>query len=310
MFAHKALGFTSYQMGKLLLARQHIEMAISLYDRERHRPLALRFTGIDSEVQCLSYLAYTLWTLGYSEQALKRVNEAVGLAQVWAHPFSLAFAEVFTGFLHLFRREARAAQEHGETVIALCAEHGFTGLMGPATALRGTAMARLGRREEGVGKMQEGQAANRAIGTGLGLPDYLSRLAEAFTETGHFDDGLNALAEAEAAADENEDRQNEAERHRIKGELLLRQDDSRTIEAENCFCRAVESARKQSAKTLELRATMSLARLLAKQGKRDEARAMLAEIYNWFTEGFDTADLKDAIALLDELTRSRGSALV
>jgi predicted ATPase len=278
-------------------------MAISLYDRERHRPLALRFTGIDSEVQCLSYLAYTLWTLGYSEQALKRVNEAVGLAQVWAHPFSLAFAEVFTGFLHLFRREAGAAQEHGETVIALCAEHGFTGLMGPAIALCGAAMARLGRREEGIGKMQEGQAVNRAIGTGLALPEYLSRQAEAFMETGRFDDGLNALAEAEAAADKNEDRQNEAERHRIKGELLLRQDDSRTIEAEDCFRRAVENAWKQSAKTLELRATMSLAHLLAQQGGRDEARAMLSDIYDWFTEGFDTADLKDAKVLLENLSR-------
>jgi predicted ATPase len=142
--------------------------------------------------------------------------------------------------------------------------------------------------------MQEGRAANRAIGTGLALPDYLSRLAEAFMETGRFDDGLNMLAEAEAAADKNEDRQNEAERHRIRGELLLRQDDSRTIEAENCFRRAVENVRKQSAKTLELRATTSLARLLASQGHHKEARTMLAEIYNWFTEGFGTADFEGA----------------
>jgi predicted ATPase len=301
MFAHKALGFTTYQMGELLLARQHIEIGISLYDRKRHRPLVLRFTGIDSEVQCLSYLAYTLWTLGYSEQALNRVNEAVELAQAWSHPFSLAFAEVFKGFLHLFRREAGAAQERGETVIALCAEHGFTGFVAPATALRGAAMDLLGRHEEGIGKMQEGLAARRAIGAHLALPDYLSRLAGAFMETGRFDDGLSALAQAEAAAHENEDHQNEAERYRIKGELLLRQDDRQTIKAENCFRRAVQNARKQSAKTLELRATMSLARLLAKQGKRDEARAMLSEIYCWFTEGFDTIDLKDANAMLEEL---------
>jgi predicted ATPase len=121
-------------------------------------------------------------------------------------------------------------------------------------------------------------------------------------ETGRFDDGLGALTQAEAAAHENEDHQNEAERHRIKGELLLRQDDRQTIEAENCFRRAVQNARKQSAKILELRATMSLARLLARDGRRYEARKMLAELYNWFTEGFDTADLKDAKALLEELT--------
>jgi predicted ATPase len=120
-------------------------------------------------------------------------------------------------------------------------------------------------------------------------------------EAGRFEDGMSALTEALAAADENENRFYEAETHRLKGELLLRQDDSNTAEAQSCFQRAIEIARKQSAKWWELRATMSLARLLDKLGRRDEARAMLSEIYNWFTEGFDTADLKDAKALLDEL---------
>ena len=120
-------------------------------------------------------------------------------------------------------------------------------------------------------------------------------------ETGRLDDGLSALTEALAAADEHEDRLYEAEIHRLKGELLLKQDDSNAAEAQSCFQRAIEIARKQSAKSWELRATMSLARLLAQQGHRDEARTMLAEIYNWFTEGFDTADLKDAKALLEEL---------
>jgi predicted ATPase len=303
MFAHKALGFTSYQMGQLLLARQHIEMAISLYDRERHRLLAFRFAGLDSEVQCLAYLGYTLWTLGYPDQALKRVNEAVGLAQALSHPFSLAFAEVFTGFLHQYRLEARAAQEHSETVIALCVKHGFTGLVGPATALRGAAMAQLGRREEGIAQMREGLAASRPTGSNLSRPHYLTRLAEAYMQVGRLDDGLSALTEASVAADENEQRQNESEIHRVKGELLLRQEVSNAAEARNCFERSIEIARKQSAKTLELRATMSLVRLLASEGKRDKARTMLAEIYGWFTEGFDTADLKDAKALLDELSR-------
>ena len=121
-------------------------------------------------------------------------------------------------------------------------------------------------------------------------------------KTGRLDDGLSALTEALAAADEHENHYYEAEMHRLKGELLLRQDNSNAAEAQNCFQRAIEIARKQSAKSWELRATMSLARLLAKQGNRDEARAMLAEIYNWFTEGFDTADLKDAKALLDRLS--------
>jgi len=127
-------------------------------------------------------------------------------------------------------------------------------------------------------------------------------LAEACMETGRLDDGLSALREAMAAADEHETRQYETEMHRLKGQLLLRQDLSKAAEAQSCFQRAVEIARNQSAKSLELRATMSLARLLNGQGKRDEARAMLADIYGWFTEGFDTRDLKDAKALLDELS--------
>jgi predicted ATPase len=131
----------------------------------------------------------------------------------------------------------------------------------------------------------------------------LCQLAEACMETGRFDDALVALMEALAAAEDGHENRNcEAETHRLRGELLLRQDESNAPEAQTCFLRALQTAHKQSAKSLELRATMSLARLLDRQGKRDEARAMLAEIYNWFTEGFDTGDLKDAKALLDELS--------
>jgi predicted ATPase len=126
-------------------------------------------------------------------------------------------------------------------------------------------------------------------------------LAEAYAEMGRLHEGLRALTEALAIADKQANRHYEAEMHRLKGELLLKQDASKAEEAQNCFERAVEIARRQSAKSLELRAKMSLARLLARQGHRDEARVMLAEIYNWFTEGFDTVDLKDAKALLDEL---------
>jgi len=133
------------------------------------------------------------------------------------------------------------------------------------------------------------------------LPHALCLLAEACGEAGRLDDGLSALTEALAAADEHGIRQYEAETHRLRGELLLRQDLSKAAEAQSCFERAIEIARKQSAKSLELRATISLSQLLDKQGRREEARAMLADIYGWFTEGFDTADLKDAKTLLDEL---------
>ena len=185
--------------------------------------------------------------------------------------------------------------------MALSTEHGFTDWLAWATALRGWAMAEQGRKEEGIAQIQEGKAASRATGSELLRTFFLTLLAGACMEAGCIDDGLTALTEALAAANEHESRHYEAEMHRLKGELLLRQDYSNLEEAQRCFQRAIEIARKQSAKSLELRATMSLARLLAKQGHRDEARAMLAEIYNWFTEGFDTADLKDAKALLEEL---------
>src|ERR1700730_4729223 len=171
-----------------------------------------------------------------------------------------------------------------------------------ATSLRGWANSAQGRSEEWIGQIQEGMAASRATGAELFRPYFLCLLAEAYMEAGRLDEGLRALTEALAAADENENRNYEPEMHRLKGELLLKRDDSNIAEAQGCFERAIEIARKQSAKSLELRATMSLARLLAKQGRRDEARTMLADIYNWFTEGFDTADLKDAKALLDDLS--------
>jgi predicted ATPase len=199
------------------------------------------------------------------------------------------------------RREARAARENAEGLIALSTEHGLADFLAFATILRGWAIAEQERNEDGIAKIQEGLAATRGTGAELVSPYFLCLLAEACMETGRIDEGLSALTEALAAADENENRFYEAETHRLKGELLLRQNDSNAAEARRCFERAIEIARKQSAKSPELRATVSLTRLLAKQGRRNEARTMLADIYGWFTEGFDTADLKDAKAMLDGL---------
>jgi len=225
----------------------------------------------------------------------------VKFAQGLSHPFNLVNAEMFVSTLRQYRRESRAAQESAEDAIALSVEHGYPAELLVTTTLRYWAMAEQGRNEEGIAQMQEGLAAARATGTGLILPYFLCLLAEACMVAGRIDDGLSALADALVAADEHENRAYETETHRVRGELLLKQDHSNAAEAQRCFERAIEIARKQSAKSFELRATTNLARLLAKQGKRDEALAMLAEIYSWFTEGFDTADLKDAKALLDEL---------
>jgi predicted ATPase len=301
LYARHALGNTSFHMGKFLPARENLDNAISLYDPERHGPLIFRYGGADAGVGSLSYAAWTLWHLGYPDQSLKRVDEALALAQALTDPFSQAFAGSFVGFLRQHRCEARAAQENAESVIALSAEHGFTQILAFTTILRGWAIAAQGRNEEGIAQVQEGLAAHRATGAELLRPYHLCLLAEACMKTGRLEDGLNALTEALAAAEEKENRHYEAETYRLKGGLLLKQDDSNRAEAQSCFERAIGIARKQSAKSWELRATMSLARLLASEGKRDKARTMLAEIYGCFTEGFETADLKEAKALLDEL---------
>jgi predicted ATPase/class 3 adenylate cyclase len=302
LLAHQALGQTSFQTGDLDVAREHLEMSISLYDRERDRSLAF-LAGIDLGVAGLSFAGATLWALGYPDQALEKVNEALALARGLSHPHTLAFAESFFSLVSQFRREALSVRESSERGIALSTEHGFTSQIALASFKLGWATAELGRPEEGTAQIQEGLAAYRATRGELGRPYWLILLAEAHKKTGRLDDGLSALAEAGTAADKHEDVASAAEILRLKGELLLEQDNTNAAKALSCFQEAIEIARKQSAKSYELRATTSLARLLDKQSRRDEARALLADIYNWFTEGFDTADLKDTKALLDELSK-------
>jgi predicted ATPase len=208
-------------------------------------------------------------------------------------------------FVHQCRNEPRAAQEASETVAALSTEHGLTEWLAWASTLRGWAVAVQGHQKEGIAQLQEGLVASRATGAGVLEPYSLCLLAEACMQANRLDDGLSALTEALAVADKNGGRMHEPEIHRLQGEILLRRKSA--DKARECFDRAIEVARQQSAKSFELRATISLARLLARQGKRDEARTMLAEIYGWFTEGFDTADLKDSKALLDDLDRGAQS---
>jgi class 3 adenylate cyclase/predicted ATPase len=302
LYAQIALGHTFLWTGDFIPAREHLESAIALYDPEHHQTLALRYLGFDAAVYCLSGMALTLWQLGYPDQALMRGNEALALARRLSDPQSLVLAERFIGEVHLFRREAGAAQENAESLIVLSAERGFSEWLPRATTLRGGAIALQGRHEEAIAQIQEGLTALRATGFELWRSPFLCLLAEAYMETGRLGDGFSALTEAQAVANKNEEREHEAEIHRLRGELLLRRDQSNTVEAQGCFQQAIEVARKQSAKSLELRATTSLAQLLGRQGYRDQACTTLAEIYNWFTEGFDTADLKDAKALLDELS--------
>jgi len=302
LLARQALGDTSFEVGDLLAAKDHFELAISLYDHEPRRSRVLRYGGVDAAVVSLSYGAWILWLLGYPEKALLRANEALTVAQGLSHPLSLVFAEFFLSVLYKYRRELAAAQLSLERAIALADEHGFSLWSAVGAILSGWIIAQNGRADEGFVKIQDGLLAYRASGAEAMRPQFLCWLAEAYRDGCRFESGLAAVTEALAATDEHEDRFYEAETHRLKGDLLLTQDHTKAASALICFRQAIEVAREQSAKSWELRATINLARLLASQGRRHEARSTLSEIYGWFTEGFDTADLKEAKALLEELT--------
>jgi predicted ATPase len=213
--------------------------------------------------------------------------------------FSLGLAETVTCWFHQYRREPEIARTHADAGVALAEEHGFPEWMAWGIFHRGWAMAELGEVEKGVAEMAEGIAAFSPLG---GVPRKqftLAMLAQGYQRLGRHDEALAVFDQALAHVERTGEMLDTAEILRLKGELLLARDG--LPDAERCFRAAIDLARAQHARWWELRATTSLARLLDKQGKRDEAHAMLADIYNWFTEGFDTADLKDAKELLDEL---------
>jgi predicted ATPase len=274
-----------------------LEQGITLYDRQQHRTHALLY-GQDPGVACRSYAAVTLWLLGYPDQALQRSHEALTLAQEVAHPFSLAYARFFAALLHFFRREAPLVQARGEAVTTLAAEHGFAHWWALGTMLQGWARATQGQGEEGMARLRQGLGSWQATGARGAGPYYLAWLAEAYGQGGQAEEGLRVLAEALALVNTGGERRHEAELDRFTGELLLALSAENAMEAEACFRQALAVARRQQAKSLELRAAMSLARLWQQQGQRDKARELLAPVYGWFTEGFDTADLQEAKALL------------
>ena len=239
--------------------------------------------------------------LGYPDQALTQSHEAITLARKLAHPHSLAAALSYAVWLHHFRQDGLAVQERVEAAIVLSNEQGFPLYSTMGMTLQGWALAMHGQGEDGIAQLQQGLAAMRALRIELGWPSYLALLVEAYGNVGQTEAGLTTLTEALATAHRTGERWWETELHRLKGELLLRQVNP-TEEAEACFRQAIEIARQQQAKSLELRAATSLSRWWQQQGKRPEAHDLLAPIYGWFTEGFDTADLQEAKALLKTLS--------
>jgi predicted ATPase len=326
LLATTGLGSTLFLLGEFVAARAHLEQGIVLYDPQQHRAHAFLY-GLDNGVSAFSHTAQALWILGYPDQALRRSEEALTLAQGLAHLFSRVLAMIMGADVHRLRGDWPLAQARAEAVLTLSTEQGFSLWAARGTMVRGWALAAQGQGEEGIAHIRQGLAAYQATGARRGQPSYLALLAEAYGNVGRPEAGLCVLAEALAIVRTTGERWGEADLYRLKGELLLLQATARggldkapidsslvaeaevgatgclplRAEAEICFQQALTIARHQQAKSWELRAAMSLARLWQQQGQRAEAHALLAPLYGWFTEGFDTADLLEAKALLDEL---------
>lgn len=338
MEAHHALGSTLLRQGKFGEARTHLEQSLLLYDREQHRSHALLY-GIDDGVASLGYDAWVLWLLGYLDQAQKKTQEMLHLAHDLAYPLSRAWALNSAGWHCHFRREYQAAEEQAEKQIALCREHGFAHLLAAGNILRGWALVAQGHKAEGVSQTQQGLAALQATGALIGRPLYLAALAEAHGTMGQTKEGLATLEEAFAIQNHMGAHFYEAELYRLYGELSLRNGEAETggigekqnqrngdrkkrrrekeqkgsliadspihrfsvSFPEESFQKAIAVARRQEAKSLELRAVMSLSRLWQYQGKCAEAHRLLSDLCGWFTEGFETTDLREARTLLAEL---------
>jgi predicted ATPase len=302
--AHFMLGGALIQLGALDPALTHWEQTFALYDRQQHHALTYLF-GADPGVFSLVFASHTLWLRGYPDQALMRSRQALELARDLSHPFSLALAHCYAAMLHQFRREPRLVQQQAEAAISLCTEQGYTYYLAWASLLRGwalTAQSADRASEDPMAQVQQGFTDLLATGAGIREAYYRALLAEAAGSRGDSAAGQQLLAEAFAAVQRTEERYWEAELYRLQGELLGQEAERPQWEgAEAHFLQALEVARGQQAKSLELRAAMSLGRLWREQGKRDAARTLLAPAYHWFTEGFDTADLQEAKALLDAL---------
>jgi predicted ATPase len=300
---HLMLGQMMYFSGEPNQAREHLEKVLTLYNPEDRRARA-PLLGADTEVYGRAYMGRVLWVLGYPDEALKRCDEALTLARELSHPFGLAIALHFSCFTHHRRQEPQAARQRAEELLALSNEHGLQFWITSGDLIRGWALTHEGQGDEGIVQARKGVDGLRLKGgADLGLAYYLIILAETYMKAGRTEDGLPLMAEASEVINKTGQWVYESYLLRTKGELLRALSGNNYVEAEGCFRKATEFAHRQSARSHELQAATSLSRLWQEQGKKEEARQLLADVYDWFTEGFDTCDLKEAKALLDELGR-------
>jgi class 3 adenylate cyclase/predicted ATPase len=297
---HFVMGGGLTSIGEFAAARAHWQQSITLHDTCHPRGHVSLY-GSDIGVFSLSWGSHASWHLGYPDEALAMSHRALDLAQELSHPYSLALAFAYAAMLHQFRREPDAVGERAAAAMALCVEHKFAYYMAWATILQGWVLSESVDREGGITQMQQGLEALQATGASVRKPYYLTLLAEAYGKSGRAKDGLVLLHEALMAAQETGEVWRKAELHRLRGELLLMLDVPDPSQAARCFHQALDIARRQHARALELRTAMSMSRLWQQQGKHDAARTVLADVAQWFTEGLDTPDLQEARTLLAEL---------
>jgi predicted ATPase/DNA-binding winged helix-turn-helix (wHTH) protein len=306
--ADRCLGWIALLRGEFTSAATRLERSVALCTPERSRAL-LFLHGQDPWVSALAWLAVAHWYAGYPDRAQQDLDRALRVAHEASHPMSLAAGLAWASILHQLRRESRQALEHAEAFLALARAQGFTAYMAYGSALRGWALAQHGHADEGVRELREAISAAETAGARHGRPYSLSLLAEAHGAAGQIADALSILTEALTRAHETGEGRHEAELHRLKGEFLLQESDAHRATigrptwaaAEACFQQARSLARRQGARSLELRAAVSLGRLWQRQGKRAEIESLVAPIHGWFTEGFATVDLKEAKTLLEEV---------
>jgi predicted ATPase len=298
---HWHLGFIQFSLGEYTTARAHLKHVIAFYNPEHHHRSFVLLRGSDAGISALSYNACCLWCLGYPDQALRESQEVLALARKLDHPFSLADALCFAGcWFNAMRRDAQALKGVAEELTRLSSEIRLVGWLNSGICFHGEALAMLGQVSEGIAQIRAGMAADESIDIRVYLVGAYRSLAEVYAKSGQPGEGLKTLDEALDSIKQTNERHWEAEVYRLMGELQLMQGDE--AKAETSFHKAIEVARCQSARSWELRATTSLTRLWRKQGRIDDARKMLGEIYSWFTEGFDTPDLKEAKSLLEEMS--------
>ena len=300
MVGHRLMGAALVHTGDISHGRVHYDQAFALFDPAEHRPLATRF-GQDIGVMILSFRSWARWLLGYSEAALADTNNALKDARRTGQAASLMFALLNGSFTHILCENYAAANAEADELAALADEKGALLWKAFGISMHGCLLALTGKASDAVHMITSGITALRSTGATMWMPLYLPNLARAYADLGQFDDAWRCSGEAMTAIKTSKERWCEAEAHRTAGEIALKSPEPDTGKAEAYFDRALAIARAQQAKSWELRAAMSLARLWRDQGKVREARELLAPVYGWFTEGFDTLDLKEAKALLEEL---------